>query len=39
MFKTFMKFLQSNKNREVFTKEYRNGYNNLWINSLKDYTP
>ena len=30
---------RSNKNRIHFTQEYRNGYSNLWINNIKNYSP
>lgn len=33
------KILKSNKNEYPFDKQYRNGYNKLWINTLKDYYP
>lgn len=32
-------FIQNNKNRTPFNKNYRNGYKNLWINNIKNYTP
>lgn len=33
------KFMKSNINKTPFDIKYRNGYKNLWINNLKDYTP
>lgn len=32
-------FIKNNKNQTPFDKNYKNGYKNLWINNLKNYTP
>jgi len=29
----------SKKNSQPFNKEFKKGYKNAWINSIKDYTP
>jgi hypothetical protein len=34
-----VKFFTKNKNPQVFSKDYRDGYNKLWINNLRDYKP
>jgi len=34
-----MKFLETNSKTKVFDKKYREGYNKLWINNLKNYCP
>ena len=39
MISYIVKFLTKNKNTKVFDKEYRAGYNKLWINSISDYQP
>ena len=39
MFSFISKFCRTNKNTPVFSKEYRDGYNKLWINSIRDYQP
>lgn len=36
---SFIKFLQTNKSKQVFSKEYKEGYKNLWINNIRDYIP
>lgn len=35
---TFQSFKQNNRTT-FFNKRYINGYNKLWIQSIKDYTP
>jgi hypothetical protein len=33
-------FTQKQKqNNTIFSQQYRNGYNKLWINSLRNYKP
>lgn len=32
-------FKMKNNNYQLFNKQYRNGYNRLWINSLHNYSP
>jgi hypothetical protein len=39
MFNFLVKFLSKNKNTNVYSKEYREGYNKLWINNIRDYSP
>lgn len=39
MINYIMKFLRNNKNPVVLNKEYRAGYNKLWINNIRDYKP
>lgn len=39
MFKFLERFLSSNKGKVVYTKTYREGYNRLWINNIRDYSP
>lgn len=40
MFECVSKFFKSkNNNYTVFDKQYRNGYNKLWINKLRNYCP
>ena len=39
MFECIIKFFTEKQNRTVFNKHYRNGYNKLWINSLRNYKP
>ena len=38
MYNYIISFL-SKKPSSPFTKEYRRGYRNAWINNIKDYTP
>ena len=39
MITCIVKFLRNNKKNVVFNKEYREGYNKLWINNIRDYYP
>ena len=39
MFSFVSKFFKTTKNNTVFSKEYRDGYSKLWINSIRDYQP
>ena len=39
MFERIANFFSKNKIRPVFDEKYRNGYKNLWINHLCDYSP
>ena len=39
MFHFIVKFFQTNRNTKVFDKRYRDGYNKLWINNIRDYQP
>lgn len=39
MFNFLVKFLAKNKNTNVYGKAYREGYNKLWINNIRDYSP
>jgi hypothetical protein len=40
MYKYFIKLFSGEKKKNIiFTKEYRQGYNKLWINNIKNYTP
>ena len=39
MFSYIVKFFSISKKNDVFDKEYRTGYNKLWINSIRDYRP
>lgn len=39
MFSYIVKFFSISKKNTVFDKEYRTGYNKLWINSIRDYRP
>lgn len=39
MFRFLFQSLNQNNRPQFFTKQYRNGYNKLWIQSIKDYTP
>ena len=40
MFNFIINFFTTNKkDKTVFNKQYRNGYNKLWINNLRDYNP
>ena len=40
MFSYIVSFVSRNKqNDNLFHKKYRQGYNKLWINSIKNYTP
>ena len=39
MISYIVKFLRNNKKIVVFNKEYREGYNKLWINNIRDYYP
>jgi len=32
-------FLKTKKSPIHFNKEFKDGYKNLWINNIKDYTP
>lgn len=36
---SFVNFFKLNKKNTLFNKQYRSGYKNLWINSIRDYTP
>jgi len=35
----FRFFTNDKKENKLFDKHYRNGYNKLWINTLRNYTP
>jgi hypothetical protein len=40
MYSYFIKLFNiKGKKRIIFNEEYRNGYNKLWINNIKDYSP
>lgn len=39
MFERIVNFLTKNKTTSVFNKKYRNGYKNVWIYNLRDYSP
>jgi len=40
MFQFLSHFIRRNTNKkQVFGKEYRDGYNKLWINNLRHYQP
>ena len=39
MINFIIKFLHMNKRNKVFSKEYKDGYRNLWINNMRDYNP
>ena len=39
MFKCIVNFLRTNREPKVFNKSYRDGYNKLWINNIRDYRP
>jgi hypothetical protein len=39
MFRFLLEFLRPNKENTLFNKEYRSGYNKLWINSIRNYRP
>jgi hypothetical protein len=39
MFNYIFRFFNVNKKEQVFDKQYRNGYNKLWINNLKNFYP
>ena len=39
MFKFIANFLRTNREPKVFNKSYRDGYNKLWINNIRDYQP
>lgn len=40
MFSFIIDFFSMNqKDKTVFSKQYRTGYNKLWINNIKDYKP
>ena len=32
-------FTVNEKDKKIFSKEYRSGYNKLWIDNLRDYKP
>ena len=32
-------FLRINRKKEIFNKEYRDGYSKLWINNIRNYHP
>lgn len=32
-------FTINQKDKTIFSKQYRGGYNKLWINNLRDYKP
>lgn len=39
MFGYIVKIFSTSKKNTAFDKEYRTGYNKLWINSLRNYRP
>lgn len=39
MIKYILNFLATNKKNNIFTKQYTDNYNKLWIDSIKNYTP
>lgn len=39
MYNYFIKLFSTKKKNIVFNSEYRQGYNKLWINNIKNYTP
>jgi len=39
MFDYIINFFTKKQNKTIFSKQYRNGYNNLWINTLRNYRP
>jgi hypothetical protein len=39
MFDFIIKFFTEKQNKTVFSKQYRDGYVNLWVKSLRDYKP
>jgi hypothetical protein len=39
MFDCITNFFTQKQNKTIFSKQYRNGYNKLWINSLRNYKP
>jgi len=39
MFSFIINFFSIKKDKTVFSKQYRTGYNKLWINNIKDYKP
>ncbi len=39
MFEFIVRVLETNKKNKVFNKNYRTGYNKLWIESIRDYHP
>jgi hypothetical protein len=36
---SFIRFFRINEKNIVFDKQYRVGYNKLWINSIRNYRP
>lgn len=36
---SFIVFFLSKKPSHQFSKEFKRGYKNAWINNIKDYTP
>jgi hypothetical protein len=43
MFDCIINFFTQKENKKenntIFSEQYRNGYNKLWINSLRNYKP
>ena len=40
MINNIIKFFRIDKKADyVFNKEYRNAYNKLWVNNIRDYNP
>lgn len=39
MFNFITFFTITKKDKTIFSKQYRSGYNKLWINNLRDYKP
>lgn len=39
MLSNFLQLFKTKNPQIIYTKEYRNGYNKLWINNIANYTP
>lgn len=39
MFDCIIKFFTQKQDKTIFGQQYRNGYNKLWINGLRNYHP
>ncbi len=39
MLNCIINFFSIKKDKTIFSKQYRSGYNKLWINNLRNYKP
>lgn len=39
MFRYILDFLQTTRPREFYSKSYKDGYNKLWIQNIRNYRP